>query len=324
MPECAVDGPEQQVSFSHQMDGPALKSKFLGAFIGTAVGDALGAPFEGYSRVAPEEIETVAERLPVLTYTDDTHMMLGVAESLLRCRGFDGEDMAHTFVRNYEREPYRGYGPGPPRIFRMIRDGVPWDEAAQRLYRGGSFGNGSAMRAAPIGVFYCDNLETLRDVACASSQITHAHPLGREGAAIQSYAIALATVLEPSSDFDRAEFLSELINFTSEKVYREKLNKIGALMLQPDPEKAVLELGNGIEAFNSVPTAIYCFLTRPDSFMGAALGAISLGGDTDTIGAMTGAISGAYLGVDDIPSRWQDKLENRRYIAELAESLCNI
>ncbi len=54
------------------------------------------------------------------------------------------------------------------------------------------------------------------------------------------------------------------------------------------------------------------------------LGAISLGGDTDTIGAMAGAISGAYLGVDAIPGRWQGKLENRRYIAELAESLCNI
>lgn len=306
------------------MDGPSLRSKFLGAFIGTAVGDALGAPFEGYDRVDPGEIETVAERLPVLTYTDDTHMMLGVAESLLRCQGFSGEDMAYTFVRNYEREPYRGYGPGPPRIFRMIRDGVPWDEAARRLYRGGSFGNGSAMRAAPIGVFYRDDLETLREVARTSSQITHAHTLGREGAAIQAYAIALATVLEPSPDFDRAEFLSRLINFTSEKVYRDKLNKIGALMLQPDPEKAVLELGNGIEAFNSVPTAIYCFLSRPDSFASAVCGAISLGGDTDTIGAMTGAISGAYLGVDAIIHRWQDKLENRRYIAELAGSLCNI
>jgi poly(ADP-ribose) glycohydrolase ARH3 len=306
------------------MDGPALKSKFLGAFIGTAVGDALGAPFEGYDRVEPEEIETVAERLSVLAYTDDTHMMLGVAESLLRCRGFDGEDMAYTFVRNYEREPYRGYGPGPPRIFRMIRDGVPWDEAAERLYRGGSFGNGSAMRAAPIGVFYCDNPDVLRDVAYESSQITHAHTLGREGAALQAYAIALATVLEPSPAFDRAEFLSSLINFTSENVYREKLNKIGALMLQPDPEKAVLEVGNGIEAFNSVPTAIYCFLSRPDSFAGAISGAISLGGDPDTIGAMTGAISGAYLGVDVISGRWQDKLENGRYIAELAESLCNI
>ncbi len=306
------------------MDGPGLKAKFLGSFIGTAVGDALGAPFEGYYRVGLDEIETVAERLPVLTYTDDTHMMLGVAESLLRCQGFDGEDMARTFVRNYEDEPYRGYGPGPPRIFRMIRDGVPWDEAAGRLYHGGSFGNGSAMRVAPVGVFYRDNPETLRDVACASSQITHAHPLGKEGAALQAYAIALATVRGPSSDLDRAEFLSRLINFTSEKVFLEKLNRISDLMLKPDTERAVLELGNGIEAFNSVPTAIYCFLSRPGSFMDAVFGAISLGGDTDTIGAMTGAISGAYLGVDAISNRWRDRLENGRYIAELAESLCNL
>lgn len=306
------------------MTNADTKTKFLGAFIGTAVGDALGAPFEGYFRVDPPEIEDVAERLPELTYTDDTHMMLGVAESLLRCQGFSGEDMARTFVNNYEREPYRGYGPGPPRIFRMIRDGVPWDEAARRLYHGGSFGNGSAMRAAPIGVFYRDDLETLREVACGSSQITHAHPLGKEGAALQAYAIAWATALEPSSGFDRPEFLSRLVNFTSEKAYRDKLNKIGSLMVRPDPEKVVLELGNGIEAFNSVPTAICCFLSQPDSFEGAVFGAISLGGDTDTIGAMTGAISGAYLGVDAIPGRWQDKLENRRYIAELAGSLCNL
>jgi poly(ADP-ribose) glycohydrolase ARH3 len=306
------------------MDGSTRKSKFLGAFIGTAVGDALGAPFEGCYRADRQEIESVAERLPLLTYTDDTHMMLGVAESLLRCRGFDGADMTHTFVRNYESEPYRGYGPGPPRIFRMIRDGVPWNEAAQLLYRGGSFGNGAAMRAAPLGVFYRDNPEVLRDVACGSSQITHAHSLGKEGGALQAYAIALAAILEPSPDLDRAEFLSRLINFTSEEVYREKLNKISDLMLRPDPEKMVYELGNGIEAFNSVPTAICCFLSWPGSFTDAVFGAISLGGDTDTIGAMTGAISGAYLGVDAIPHRCQDKLENRRYIAELAVSLCNL
>ena len=89
-----------------------LKSKFLGALVGTGVGDALGAPFEGRYRVTPEEVEAIAEKREVLTYTDDTHMMIGVAESLIRTRGFDGEDMAHTFIQNYELEPFRGYGPG--------------------------------------------------------------------------------------------------------------------------------------------------------------------------------------------------------------------
>ena len=152
-----------------------LKSKFLGALIGTGIGDALGAPFEGWSRVKLEKIEEVAERREVLTYTDDTHMMIGVAESLIRTRGFDGENMAQTFVKNYELEPFRGYGPGPPRIFRLIRAGKAWDKAAQELYHGGSYGNGSAMRVAPIGVFYHDNPEMLREVAYKSSQITHTH-----------------------------------------------------------------------------------------------------------------------------------------------------
>jgi poly(ADP-ribose) glycohydrolase ARH3 len=298
-----------------------LKSKFLGALLGTGVGDALGVPFEGCYAVRPEDVEAIAQRQEVLTYTDDTHMTIGVAESLLKAGGFDGEDMARTFVRNYELEPYRGYGPGPPRIFRLIRDGVSWQEAALRLYHGGSFGNGAAMRVAPVGVFYHDNPVMLREVAGESSRITHAHPLGREGAALQAYAVALATGVEPSSESDHNHFLAELLSFVSPGVYWEKLEKIRTLLGQPDRGRVAIELGNGIEAFNSVPAAIYSFLSQPHSFEQVVLQAISLGGDTDTIGAMTGAISGAYLGFESIPVNWRDKLENRDYIVELAEKL---
>ena len=300
---------------------PALKSKFLGALVGTGVGDALGAPFEGRYRVTPEEVEAIAEKREVLTYTDDTHMMIGVAESLIGTRGFDGKDMAYTFIKNYELEPFRGYGPGPPHIFGLIRAGADWDKVAQGLYHSGSYGNGSAMRIAPIGVFYHDNPAMLREVAYKSSQITHAHQLGKEGAALQAYAIALVTNLEPGLAFDRGDFLAKLLSYVPDGVYQRKLNRIEALLSQPDRNRAITELGNGIEAFNSVPTAIYSFLSQPHSFAQAILYAISLGGDTDTIGAMTGAISGAYLGFESIPSRWKNKLENRLYIKELAKKL---
>lgn len=303
---------------------PVIKSKFIGALVGTGVGDSLGAFFEGRFEVKPEEIEAIAESVEVLTYTDDTHMLIGVAESLIRSSGFDGDDMAHTFVRNYEMEPFRGYGPGPPHLFRMIRAGVAWDEAAQKLYRGGSYGNGSAMRIAPVGVLYHDNPELLREVAYKSSQITHAHHLGKEGAGLQAYAIALATNLEPREDFNRHDFLARLTDFVQDRVYREKLGMIEELIEKPNKARVVVELGHGIEAFNSVPAAIYSFLSFPNSFAQAVLNAISLGGDTDTIGAMTGAISGAYLGVDSIPAQWRDRLENRRYIEELGENLWNV
>jgi len=302
------------------MVGQVLKSKFLGSLVGTGVGDAMGASFEGRHRVNLEEIQAIVERREVLTYTDDTHMMIGVAESLIRSKGFNGEDMAHTFIQNYELEPFRGYGPGPPRIFRMVTAGEAWDKAAQKLYHGGSYGNGSAMRVAPIGVFYYDDLEMVREVAHKSSQITHAHSLGKEGAALQAYAIALATNLQPQT-IDRDNFLARIIDYAQDEVYKQKLNRIKGLIASSDKARVVIELGNGIEAFNSVPTAIYSFLAHPDSFVDAILYAISLGGDTDTIGAMTGAISGAYLGIESIPASWRNKLENRLYIEELAEKL---
>lgn len=298
-----------------------MKSKFLGALVGTGVGDALGAPFEGRWQVSPEQVEAAAERLEALIYTDDTHMMIGMTESLIKSEGFDGRDMTYTFIRNYELEPFRGYGPGPPRIFRAIRAGAAWDTTAQELYGGGSFGNGSAMRIAPVGVFYYDDPAMLREVAHKSSQITHAHRLGKEGAALQAYAVALATKLEHKTAFDQDNFLTKLTDFVEEVIYKEKLAKIKELIAQPDRARAAMELGNGIEAFNSVPSAIYSFLIHPDSFAQAVIHAVSLGGDTDTIGAMTGAIAGAYLGVEAIPNQWRDKLENRLYLTELAEKL---
>jgi len=300
---------------------PILKSRFLGALVGTALGDALGAGFEGRYQVKPEEIEEVARARKILVYTDDTHMMIGVAESLIRAGGFDGEDMADTFLHNYELEPYRGYGPGPPYIFRLIRAGVPWNEAAQQIYPGGSYGNGSAMRIAPIGVFYHHNPPLLREVAYQSSRITHTHNLGQEGAALQAYAIALATSLQPPSALNQGAFLTGLTDFTQDEVYRRKLESMRKLLTQPDKSRVAAELGNGIEAFNSVPAAIFSFLVEPDSFARAVLYAINLGGDTDTIGAMTGAISGAHLGIQAIPDRWKDKLDNRPYIEGLAEQL---
>ena len=137
-----------------------LRSKFVGSLVGSAVGDALGSSFEGLW-ISEAKIERFSGR-----WTDDTHMMIGVAESLIANKGFDGSHMAQTFVENYEREPWRGYASGPPRVFRWIKAGVAWNEAAKRLFGGaGSYGNGAAMRVAPVGVFYHDDLEQLRSVA---------------------------------------------------------------------------------------------------------------------------------------------------------------
>ena len=293
-----------------------LKSKFIGSLVGSAVGDALGSSFEGLW-VSEVKVEGFSGR-----WTDDTHMMIGVAESLIEKEGFEGDHMAQTFIKNYEREPWRGYASGPPRVFRWIRSGVAWNEAAKRLFGGaGSYGNGAAMRVAPVGVFYHDDLEQLRAVAYGQSRITHTHELGTEGAALQACAVALAIDADPSYELDSSAFLEKLKNFTHNEVYKLKLERAWRLLGEKNKLRVVRELGNGVEAQNSVPTAVYSFLRNPQSFEECVLYAISLGGDTDTIGAMAGAISGAYHGAEAIPERWRSRLEAGDYIGKLAEKL---
>lgn len=293
-----------------------LKSKFLGCLVGSAIGDSLGSPHEGLW------IREQRTRPSMGRWTDDPHMMIGVAESLIDNKGFNGSHMAQTFIRNYEREPWRGYARGPPRVFKWIRSGVAWNKAAKRLFGGaGSYGNGAAMRVAPVGLFYHDDPERLRSIARSQSQITHAHELGVEGAVLQAYAVALVTGMNSYAKLEPSVFLKELIDFTLSKIYKQKLEKAEKLLDKTNRLQVIRELGNSVEALNSVPTAIYSFLGNFDSFEEAVLYAISLGGDTDTIGAMTGAISGAYHGIEAIPEGWKNKLEKREYIEKLAEKL---
>ncbi len=296
------------------------KDRFIGALLGTFVGDALGMPYEGWSMIAGP-IEMTGG-----IYTDDTQMMIGVAESLVACGGFDGEDMARRFVENFDFR--RGYGAGAFRVMERLTAGRQWDQAGEGLFGTGSFGNGSAMRVAPIGVFYHDDEEKLREAARLSSIISHTHPLGKQGAMLQAYSVALALCYGVAGKSETGHIVRQLWDFlpAALDVFRDKITTINHLLTEtPSREVVIGKLGNGIRSFESVPTAIYSFLSHPDSFEDAVIYAVSLGGDTDTIGAMTGAIAGAYHGYKGIPSRWLDKLENGKkgkdYVVGLANGL---
>ncbi len=289
-----------------------MLSQFAGSMLGTALGDSLGVPLEGSPFF--KEVREIHER-----YTDDTAMMIGIAESLVECRGLDEDHLAMRFMENFEIEPWRGYGSGPPRIFQMMRQGADWNEELDKsFYPGGSYGNGSAMRVAPVGLFYYDaDRGELREAVRRTSRITHSHPLAVEGAAMEAYAVALALQREEN-------MLERLEEFTGEDIYREKIQAAKRLLNdKAGRERVVQELGNGIEAFNSVPTAIFSFLSSP-SFEEALVYAVSLGGDADTIGAMCGAVAGAWWGETEIPERWKEKLENRGYLENLAGKLFRI
>jgi poly(ADP-ribose) glycohydrolase ARH3 len=289
-------------------------SKFIGSLVGTAVGDSLGARFEGTSGI--QEVKEIGPR-----YTDDTAMTIGVAESLVEHKGFNYWHMAERFIQNYEREPWRRYGSGPPRIFRMMQSGrMGFGMLDRDLYPGGSFGNGAAMRVSPVGLLYHDDPVSIREISYHTAGITHSHELALEGAAVQACAVALAVLADPV-EIRRKEFLGALRMFTRPGPYQEKLKLIIKLLDEnPAKEDVATLLGNGSEALHSVPTAIYSFLANAD-FEKAVVYAVSLGGDADTIGAMTGAISGACYGIERIPVYWREKVENRDYLEQVAMKL---
>jgi poly(ADP-ribose) glycohydrolase ARH3 len=291
-----------------------LESKFVGCLIGAAIGDALGATREGATDF--QEVTALGPR-----YTDDTAMMIGVAESLIESGTFHYEDMATRFIQNYEREPWRRYSAGAPRIFRMMQNGRLWFGMLDReVYPGGSIGNGAAMRVAPVGLFYHDDPRELRDSSYQSGGITHSTELALEGAAIQACAVALAVQCR-SVNRDSHAFLTRLREFTINEEYRTALDLIGRLLERETAREEILTyLGNSAEAFHSVPTAIYSFLSQHD-FQSAVTYAVSLGGDADTIGAMTGAIAGACFGIEGIPAIWKYSVENREFLEQLGKRL---
>jgi ADP-ribosylglycohydrolase len=308
-----------------------LKDKFIGALMGTFVGDALGMAVEGWTALDIEDNfgelrEMQPARLDAGSYTDDTQLMIGIAESLTNIGRIDGADIARHFVENFE--PHRGYGFGAIKCLRLLASGMPWESVSAQVMPGGSYGNGAAMRIAPVGVFFYDDAAALRDAAHEASMPTHSHPLALNGGAVQAYAVALATSADPGSGIDPVSFIEKLKGMYSpggEPLF-DKLEMIPSLIYSNPPvDEIVDKLGNDVLIHNSVPAAIYSFLSHPSSAEDAVVAAVGLGGDTDTIGAMTGAIAGACHGYSAFPARWTVVLENgpkgKDYVIQLAEKL---
>ncbi len=298
-----------------------LKEKFLGAMVGCGLGDAIGElAFGFFDRV---ELRSRVSALETLVYTDDTAMTLGLAESLIKAGGLEPQHLGARFHANFMREPSRGYGPGPPSLFaRVLVERIPYVDAARGLYGSqGSFGNGGAMRTAPIGLVYRDTPE-LYDNACIAASVTHAHPIGMDGAAVQAVAVAEAVRRDPGDEFTPDEFAQVLVDTARTEEVRAKMTLVRELCCrQRPPQEAAERIGRSLAVHESMPFAIFAFLTHPDSFEDCLACAVGNGGDCDTLGAMACAVSGAYLGIDAIPAAWRDKLENRVYIENLALKL---
>lgn len=300
---------------------PTLRDRFEGCLLGLAVGDALGGRFEAQSADAIRSRFTTVEQLIAypkdeLWYTDDTQMAIGVAEALVERGEIVEESLCRAFAANFV--PSRGYGRGARAVLEAMEDGRDYRRVAEDYFPGGSYGNGAAMRVAPVGLFFHHDRRRLWEQARLSALPTHLHPLGVEGAQLLALAVALGSAAD---QFDRTTFFGELLAACESDEYRAKI-EAAVRVRTPDD---LAGLGNRIEALHSAPTAIASFALSPESFEETISNVILLGGDADTLAAMAGAISGAYLGVGGLPARLVGLLESspkgRDYIRQLAGRL---
>jgi poly(ADP-ribose) glycohydrolase ARH3 len=183
------------------------------------------------------------------------------------------------------------------------------------------------MRVAPIGFFFYNDPDHIKEAASLSSRITHVHPEGIAGAVAQALAVGRAVA---HSLHDRAietpsflEALAEAVSPISD-TFSLRLRQLKTIALEGTEAliDALTRLYDcNVKAIEAVPPAIGAFLFT-GSFRDAVVLGVSLGGDTDTIGAMAGAIAGGYYGYRHIPSEWLDVMENgekgRDYVATLA------
>jgi poly(ADP-ribose) glycohydrolase ARH3 len=299
----------------------SFPDRCTGCLLGSAVGDAVAASFEAldgyaiYQGFGPAAQILADPPQGELVYTDDTEMAIGVCECLVRHGRVDPDALAKIFAENYT--PGRGYGPGAATILEAVRDGRSWRDVTRSVYPDGSFGNGAAMRVAPIGLAFHDDLDRVADEARLSASVTHVHPLGVDGAVVLATAVALLITDEP---FVHAAFCRRLAARAATEEFRWQLETAAKLGAADS-----IQFGNGIEAQRSVVTAICCFGLASERHEHAIARALSLGGDVDTIAAMAGALSGAHLGVSAVPQllieRMREEAKGAHYMRDLAAQL---
>ena len=292
-----------------------------GGLLGLALGDALGAPYEGgpVERLLWRAIGKT--RRGEMRWTDDTQMALDLAESLVAHGVLQPDDVARRFAASYSWT--RGYGPGAARVLKRIRRGAGWEAASRSVFPDGSYGNGGAMRAPIVGLFHADRSQRVVEDAQRSARVTHAHPLALEGAALIACATAKATVGgDAIAILEAAAAPCELTPFL------ERLELTRTWLAQahdPAPDEVRGRLGNGMAATDSCVTALHIalrFLAQP--FEELVAFCVKCGGDVDTLASMAGAIWGAANGSQALPSGPLSRLEQRSRLEAAAAGLAEL
>ncbi len=299
------------------------------ALDGLSVGDALGETCflpENWQALIEDPSATAPGPWP---YTDDTTMALAIFEVLDEYGRIDQDALARRFAARFRAAPWRGYGGGAHRLLGQILSGADWRVAAATVFPGGSFGNGSAMRIAPLAAYFAEeSYEKVAEQAALASAVTHAHPEGIAGGVAAAVAGAYAWLNRDRRDADTVKrgLFDAVLAHTPAGEVREGIERAAAFTfdLSAEPsvrlldygsqvipfdmsvEKVVRQLGNGsrISCQDTVPFCLWVAARYLDDYQSAILQTIRAGGDIDTNAAIVGGIVGLAVQVEGIPPGW--------------------
>ncbi len=304
---------------------PGIENRYVGALVGLAVGDALGAAIEGE---APGDFEPVENmrgggpwRLEPGQWTDDTSMALCLAASIVERRGFDAKDQMDRYVRwrdeGYMSSTGRCFGIGNTvaeslRLYEVT--GEPYSGPRGEL----TAGNGSLMRLAPVPMYLVHDARRAKELAAQMSKTTHG---ARDTVDCCRYMAGLMVGALRGDAKER--LLSDLYS----PVYNYWLLQHFALTPRVDAiargvykAKQASDLPASGYVIDTMEAALWAF-HRADSFREGVLLAVNLGHDADTTGAVYGQLAGAYYGAEGIPAEWREAVADRETIEELARKL---
>ncbi|MEA5362013.1 ADP-ribosylglycohydrolase family protein [Amycolatopsis sp., V23-08] len=268
------------------------------SLVGLAVGDAFGAQI-----LRPgDHPEVLGRQLPAApwSWTDDTEMACSVFAVLQQHGQVDQDALAEEFATRLDSA--RGYGPGAEWRLNQIRNGRPWQEISEKDGHG-SWGNGGAMRVAPLGAWFCDDLPQALRQAELSAVVTHSHLEGIAG----TVAVAAAAALRAASPgLAGADLLDGVIPLVPPGRVRDG---IAWSLKFSDARDVAAKLGTGREmaAHDTVPLALWIAARFADSFTDALWTVARFAEDVDTVGAIVGGVLAADG--SEVPDEWRAACE---------------
>lgn len=300
--------------------------------VGMAVGDALGMPFEKLNGIVHPDLSGwdgkykpgTWHKLPAGHWTDDTEMAVCLAESLIARMTYDLDDVAKRYCAWAQGTPH-GMGGTTKTAMRLLSEGFNPTETGQPFEHADKVGSGTAMRIAPLGLFCRSTPYSLNAWAPMDARITHVHDEATAASLAVSHGVRLAVMKGMD---DPVTWLTEISKFVAAQVDPSKVGErifhaASCLKSGLHPE-ALVELGiagrHG-NAWQITVSALYCAAFHWTDYQTAVFQAVSLGGDCDTRGAITGGIMGARCGLDKIPVYLRDGLYEFNKLAALDEAL---